>query len=324
MSMNKKSIAAIITVFALALLLCSPASFSAMTARAEAFDDEITAYAELEDAEFDGGQTGDGSAWAVFYRGTKLLETARWKYVGGGSYDETEGEITISASSDGDPNAVHIAVNNASGDKRVLKNSALNVVDNHGYGGTHDFTSGTAAEKIDDGTHYAVCECGLMLQVAHRPSDSGGCEDCDIEFNNTYTFSSEAFGGEIEWDPETSEASITISVDAEIYCGYVLKLNLQSENGGALTTGGASDGVPYEVEVNPDVGEALSTDGDLTGGIAIWQFTAADNADDDGILAKIDGGTITVILKLTDDFPYSGDYFDTLTFSVTCEVEGAS
>ena len=89
-------------------------------------------------------------------------------------------------------------------------NDALNAEHKNEEEHIHDFIAGTddSWESYDDGSHWAVCDCGFQLQVPHRPTTGGICMDCNVgqlegEYENTYSFEIPADCG---WDEDVERS----------------------------------------------------------------------------------------------------------------------
>ncbi len=338
---EKRSAIAILCVCAWALfLLLAPLAVPPVAARAFSMEDEITI--KVFDPElFDSDRETSLKPWGTFYRGFKLLERV--------SYDELEtggSGVAGLAIVEDDNLATFIdsdqveAVSDSPYSKLVHE-SELHTLDCE-----HDFLFDAGSqswETIDDDSHWAVCSaCGAKLQVAHRPDGKGGCKDCDAELGDyaiTYSFTgfpdgitnapADMTGDVLEF--EDGEVQFEIEFSASLFVGYTLTLSVTSAQG-ALTEEehGEAATIPYTLEVecyeSPSAGElTVSSFTPASGGDeeAIWVFAAPKEYDEDttDFMATV-AGTLTITLRL-EEIAYTGNFSDTLTFSVTLEEESS-
>lgn len=325
---EKSSVAIVCAIVWVMFVLCFSVPFRpAEKAHAATMDDVIEVWANDPEIQT-GGDSHEDFMWGTFYRGMSLLETARYRV------DGEEGELSwIDVDDPYDP---QIALDIP--DQR----SALFLM---GSGHTHDFTEeegsagGTEWTPIDEYSHWAVCECGFELQVAHRLDGAGGCKDCSgkneegnevledlANYTNTYEFTDipdyitntpEEVSGDIvvEFD-DNGVAEFSIGFNANLVLGYTLALNLACDSG-ALADGDKK--IYYTIEVDADYGEAGSFEPGSSEPQPIWTYSATEenvSVDGDGIMAKI-SGSITITLTLDLEALYSGNFSDTLTFSAT-------
>ena len=292
--------ACIWAIFALA----ASVAFRAVTAKAASADDVITIKA-TSTINSEGGSAG-AFTWGTIRRGITLLTTASYDVNG------VQGSVTITTI-----DASTVSIGNVYG-------SALDERSHE-----HDFTTKTESspwESTKNG-HYAVCSCGIKLEVAHRPSegDINTCKDCNITAINEYSF--KLPDDTITWDPQYG-ATINLTIDhIYLFAGFVLKLNmscagaLQTQNGATIsyTVKVSGAGITGETPSNPSGGNGAET---------IWQLSAASNLSGSDMRTNIDSGngaSITVTLTPSgsgdSSSAYAGTYTDTLTFSVTLEQE---
>ena len=302
----KKKTAALLFACAWAVIaLTASVAFRATSARALSQDDVITIIAS-SNHNVQGGEDGEFT-WGTFYCGIKLLNEAKWI----GDDGITNGTVSISSGSDD----YHVSIGN------VDDTDALNDRTHE-----HDFTAsnlggGASWESTDHG-HYAKCaDCNFKLEVAHRLSTDGNCQDCNASALNYYSFTLPDSYTPIEWDP-SSGATVNISFTAQICWGYVLTLKLSCS--GTLSAGGDAS-IPYSISSVDSGGTGTATtpsNANLTEE-PIWQLSASEVLNGDEMRTDL-SGTITVTLSGANDTdipPYAGTFTDTLTFSVTLEQE---
>ena len=328
----KKKTAALLFACAWAIFaLAAPLAFRAVTANAFSMDDVITVkvYSTL-------ASVGDDTlcVWGTFYRGIEPLTEISYETDGG-----TTGTATIEVV-DADSNFYTFTTDsngsvttNTDDYSKLVYEKPLDTTEDC----QHNFIDNAGAQSWEcvnasdlNSGHWAECSsCGFKIQVAHRPDGKGGCKDCNAEldgYTNTYTFSgipdgitnNEDMAGDGVVFFEDGVAEFEIEVEANLFLGSALKLNLESENGELTAENGTT--ISYTIDINLSSGDGDATSSfDFSGPEEIWWYTAPTEYEDpDNLMTAI---TATITITLTVEPAYAGTFTDTLTFSVTLEQE---
>lgn len=352
---SKRSTVALLCacVWALVVLCLSLPVRPAETAHAvEGPNTVITVKAYNSGATTGSGYTGN-YVWGYFYRGMELLTESRYRVV------DEDGNVVVNGKGDKKEGTI-----NWESDTESYKDftydfgeleydSVLNEGAEDGH--THYFTEddGDAGGKswtaIDANSHWAACDCGFQLEVAHRPDGMGDCADCtgkDAEdkdvvngalgsYVNTFSFTIPGPGdnGYGEWyeDGGYENFEIEIEVSATVILGYTLTLKLVCGGGLSLedyTPAADEDpndfSIDYMIVVSYRDNEEEITDFSSEG-VPIWSYSPTEEESSGGIMATISKEKITVRLQLQiDEDPpaYPGSYTDTLTFSAELILTG--